>query len=110
MRYGRPRMTDLPEDLGRAIFEQILSTPPPDRKKLAEEAHRLEAEMVRIRDREDAKRGIKYEPPPKELNPIERAIKRMLEKKIPIEEIAYYFDEWTEDKIMAFAKNILTTL
>ena len=110
MSYGKPKMTDLPRDLGRAIFEQILSTPPPDDDKIAEEANRLEAEMVKIRDREDAKRGIKYEPPPKELNPTERAIKRMLEKKIPVEEIAYYFDEWTEDKIMAFAKDILTTL
>ena len=56
--FVKPSMVGLPRDLGRAIFEQILSTPAPDRRKLAEEAKRLEAEMIKVRDREDAKRNI----------------------------------------------------
>ena len=55
-RYAKPNMADLPSDLGRAIFNQILSTPKPDEDKLETEARMLEREMIKVRDQEDAKR------------------------------------------------------
>ncbi len=57
-RYAKPNMADLPPVLGRAIFEQILNTQKPDDEQLSEEARRLEKEMVKVRDREDAQRKI----------------------------------------------------
>ena len=56
-RYGKPNMTNLPPELGRAIFTQILNTPKPDRERLHQEALKLEKQMVMIRDRKDAKRN-----------------------------------------------------
>lgn len=53
-RYAKPDMVNLPPDLGRAIIKQILSTPKPDDEKLNAEARRLEKEMLKVRDREDA--------------------------------------------------------
>lgn len=55
-RYAKPNMANLPSDLGKAIFKQILNTPKPDDDKLSEEARILEKEMVKVRDLEDAKR------------------------------------------------------
>ena len=55
-RYAKPDMTNLPAALGKAIFEQILNTPKPDDELLNEEARKLEKEMVKVRDREDAQR------------------------------------------------------
>ena len=46
-------MTNLPPKLGRAIFDQILSTPKPDDEKINEEAKKVETEMIKIRERED---------------------------------------------------------
>lgn len=51
-RYAKPNMVNLPKELGRAIFRQILSTPKPDDAKLEEEARMLEREMVKVRERE----------------------------------------------------------
>lgn len=45
IRYGKPNMTNLPPELGRAIFEQMLNTPPSDLKKMKEEADMLEKKM-----------------------------------------------------------------
>ena len=53
-RFGKPVMTNLPTDLGIGIFKQILSTPKPDYAKMQEEAARLEREMVKVREKEDA--------------------------------------------------------
>ena len=53
-RFGKPNMTNLPSDLGKAIFKQILSTPRPDYTKMQEEAVKLEREMVKVREKEDA--------------------------------------------------------
>ena len=58
IRYAKPGMVNLPSDLGKAIFTQILSTPKPDDAKLDAEAKKLEEEMVEIRDREDAQRKL----------------------------------------------------
>ena len=57
-RYAKPSMVNLPSDLGKAIFTQILSTPKPDDTKLDAEAKKLEKEMVEIRDREDAQKEL----------------------------------------------------
>ena len=53
-RYTKPNMTNLPYELGKAIFEQILNTPKPDDERIDEEARKLEKEMIKVRDREDA--------------------------------------------------------
>lgn len=55
-RYAKPSMTNLPPDLGKAIFQQILNTPKPDDEMLSAEARRLEKEMVKVREREDAQK------------------------------------------------------
>ena len=55
-RYAKPNMADLPSDLGKAIFRQILSTPKPDDERLSEEARMLAKEMIKVRDLEDAQR------------------------------------------------------
>ncbi len=54
MGYGKPCMTNLPRDLGAAIFKQILNTPKPDDNKLHEEAQRISKEIVKIRQEENA--------------------------------------------------------
>ena len=53
-RFGKPNMTNLPSELGVAIFKQIMSTPAPDRDKMHAEARRLEKEMLKVRLKEDA--------------------------------------------------------
>ena len=55
--FVKPSMVGLPRDLGRAIFKQIMNTPAPDYAKLNAEAKRLEAEMLKIRSRENAERN-----------------------------------------------------
>lgn len=54
VQYGKPSMTNLPPELGMAIFRQILETPAPDRDRLRRESARLEKAMLQERDREDA--------------------------------------------------------
>ncbi len=34
IRYGRPSMTNLPTELGRAIFKQMLNSPKPDEDEI----------------------------------------------------------------------------
>ena len=53
-RYNKPSMTNLPGDLGVAIFKQILSSPAPDREKMRAESRRLVKENVKVRKREIA--------------------------------------------------------
>ncbi len=48
-RYGKPCMTNLPANLGRAIFKHILSTPPVDDEKMKAESARLVSEMLKVR-------------------------------------------------------------
>ena len=45
IRYGKPSLTNLDPELGRKIFDAILSTPKPDRAKMNREA---DAELSRI--------------------------------------------------------------
>ena len=49
VRYWKPNMTNLPYELGKEIFSQILSTPAPDHKKMQEESARLVREMLKER-------------------------------------------------------------
>ena len=53
-RYGQPCMTNLPTELGRAIFKQILNTPKPDYDAMEKKARALEAEMLKVREQENA--------------------------------------------------------
>ena len=55
-RYGQPCMTNLPTELGREIFRQILNSPKPDDEAMKAEAERLEMEMIRIMEQMDAER------------------------------------------------------
>ena len=55
-RYGQPCMTNLPTELGREIFRQILNSPKPDDEAMKAEAERLEMEMIRIIEQTDAER------------------------------------------------------
>ena len=52
-RFEKPNMTNLPPELGRAIFEQILHTPKPDFERMNAEARKLEKEMLRMLEEED---------------------------------------------------------
>ena len=52
IRYRKPNLTNLPPELGKAIFKQILSTPAPDRKARQREAERLEREIIKEREKE----------------------------------------------------------
>ena len=48
-RYGQPCMTNIPGELGREIFRQILNSPKPDDEAMRAEAVRLEKEMLKTR-------------------------------------------------------------
>jgi len=50
-------MTNLPQDLGVAIFRQIMNSPVPDREKMRSESQRLVRENVKVREREIAQRN-----------------------------------------------------
>jgi hypothetical protein len=54
IRYGKPCMTNLPPELGRAIFNQILNTPKPDFDAMEKKARALEGEMLKVREQENA--------------------------------------------------------
>lgn len=49
VRYGKPKMTDLPKDLGRSIIKTIMNTPASDSKKTQEKANEIEARIVAAR-------------------------------------------------------------
>lgn len=53
-RYGKPSLTNLPTDLGKTIFKQIMNTPAPDRAKMKAESDQLLKQMIKDREREDA--------------------------------------------------------
>ena len=57
-RFRKPNMTNLPQDLGMAIFRQILNSPAPDREKMRSESQRLVRENVKVRKRETAQRNF----------------------------------------------------
>ena len=53
-RYGQPCMTNIPGELGRAIFNQILNSPKPDYDAMEKKARALEKEMLKVREQEIA--------------------------------------------------------
>lgn len=53
-RYRKPSMTNLPKELGVAIFKQILGASAPDREKMRIESQRLVRENVKVREAEIA--------------------------------------------------------
>lgn len=53
MQYGKPSMTNLPIELGKSIFTQIINTPAPNRSKMKAESNALLKEMIKERNRED---------------------------------------------------------
>ena len=55
-RYGEPCMTNIPGELGREIYRQIINSPKPDDEAMKAEAERLEKEMIRIIEQTDAER------------------------------------------------------
>ncbi len=55
-RYGKPCMTNLPPELGRAIFKQMLNSPKPDEDAIEEKVRKLEKKMIEARKRENAQR------------------------------------------------------
>jgi len=52
--FPKPSMTNLPKDLGRAIIREIMSAPIPDRKARWEEADRLEREIIKQLEKDEA--------------------------------------------------------
>ncbi|MBQ7068814.1 MAG: DUF4160 domain-containing protein [Synergistaceae bacterium] len=60
-KYGRPCMTDLPPELGRAIITQMLNTPPVDWEKMKAESARLSAEFLKMRQEEEMAKERKEE-------------------------------------------------
>ena len=55
-RFGKPNMTNLPSELGIAIFKQILNTPRYDYEKRRAETKELEKKMLEVRLKENAER------------------------------------------------------
>lgn len=51
-RYAAPCMTNLPTQLGRAIFKQMLSTPKRDEDAIERKVRKLEQELIEARMRE----------------------------------------------------------
>jgi hypothetical protein len=60
-RYGQPCMTNIPGELGREIYRQIINSPKPDDEAMRAEAIRLEKEMIRIMEQTDAERASKQQ-------------------------------------------------
>ncbi len=59
VRYGKPCMTNLPPELGRAIIKQMLNTPKPDRDEIKARVRKLEKQMFEARERENAQSFVK---------------------------------------------------
>ena len=53
-RYRKPDMTNLPQELGAAIFKQIMNSPAPDREKMRRECQSFVRENKKIREKETA--------------------------------------------------------
>ncbi len=53
-RYAKPCMTNLPPELGRAIFKQMLNSPKPDEDEIEAKVRKLEKQMIAARERDNA--------------------------------------------------------
>ena len=52
-RYLKPSITNLPVDLGREIFSQILNSPVSNHKAMRDKSNQLLASMLEAREREN---------------------------------------------------------
>ncbi|MBQ6334274.1 MAG: hypothetical protein IJI46_04315 [Erysipelotrichaceae bacterium] len=53
IRYGKPNMNNLPYELGKSIFEEILNSKPVDREQFDKEVNELKKQMIAAREIED---------------------------------------------------------
>ncbi|MBR5341369.1 MAG: hypothetical protein IK151_05535 [Erysipelotrichaceae bacterium] len=53
IRYGRPNMNNLPYELGKAIFEEILHSKPVNREQFNKEVDEFKKQMIEARRKED---------------------------------------------------------
>ena len=49
IRYGKPSMTNLPYELGKSIFDEIMNSKPVDRQAMRREADELEKQIIEAR-------------------------------------------------------------
>ena len=52
-RFGKPCMTNLPPELGRQIFDEILNTPKPDPRIMEEKVRAAKEELRKQLETED---------------------------------------------------------
>lgn len=52
IRYGKPNINNLPYELGKSIFEEILNSPKVDRENRKKESLELEKQMIEARKKE----------------------------------------------------------
>ena len=52
-KYGRPNMNNLPYELGKAIFEEIMNSPKIDREERRKKALEMERQIIEARQREN---------------------------------------------------------
>ena len=52
IRYGKPSMTNLPYELGKAIFEEMDNSPPVDREAIQKEVDKLKETIKKAREKE----------------------------------------------------------
>lgn len=57
IRYGKPCMTNLPTELGRAIFKQMLNSPKPDEDAIEAKVREFEKHNLEVRKREGEAKG-----------------------------------------------------
>ena len=71
IRYGKPSMTNLPTELGRAIFKQMLNTPKPDMDAIEKKVRELEKYNLEVRKREESERTPVAIPRIKTIEPLD---------------------------------------
>ena len=53
IRYGKPSMTNLPYELGKAIFEEMDNSPPVDREAIQKKVDELKKKIKEARKKEN---------------------------------------------------------
>ena len=71
IRYGKPSMTNLPTELGRAIFKQMLNSPKTDEDAIEKKVRDLEKTMIEARKREGSERVSLAIPRIKTIEPLD---------------------------------------
>ena len=52
IRYGKPSMTNLPYELGKSIFEEILNSKPVDQEAVERKCQKIEKQIIESRKKE----------------------------------------------------------